>query len=84
MYSMPSHNSNNGMNAKTNSNAKGGRKHTTSSKRTYKKKSKTNKNKSKNAMKMAKRETKRRLPDFAKMKGYSQKQFRELRKLSAL
>ena len=64
--------------------AKGGRKHTTSSKRTYKKKSKTNKNKSRNAMKAAKRETKKRLPDFTKMKGYSEKQFRELRKLSAL
>ena len=65
-------------------NTKGGRKHTTSSKRTYKKKSKTNKNTSKNAMKAAKRETKKRLPDFTKMKGYSEKQFRELRKLSAL
>ena len=75
---MPYHNSSKGMKAK------GGRKHTTSSKRTYKKKSKTNKNKSKNAMKSARKTAKRRLPDFSKMKGYTQKQFRELRKMSAL
>ena len=78
MYSMPYHNSSKGMKAK------GGRKHNASSKRTYKKKSKTNKSNSKNAMKTARKTAKRRLPDFSKMKGYSQKQFRELRKLSAL
>ena len=78
MYSMPYHNSSKGMKAK------GGRKHMSSSKRTYKKKSKTNKTKSKNAMKTTRRTAKRRLPDFSKMKGYSEKQFRELRKLSAL
>ena len=59
-----------------------------SRKNTYTKKSKTNKNKnksnSKNAMKSAKKTAKRRLPDFGKMKGYSEKQFREIRKLSAL
>jgi len=64
--------------------AKGGRKHNASSKRTYKKKSKTNKNKSKNTMKTARKTARKRLPDFSKMKGYSEKQFRELRKLSAL
>ena len=64
--------------------AKGGRKHNASSKRTYKKKSKTNKNKSKNTMKTARKTARKRLPDFPKMKGYSEKQFRELRKLSAL
>lgn len=78
MYSMPYHNSSKGMKAK------GGRKHMSSSKRTYKKKSKTNKTKSKNAMKTARKTAKKMLPDFGKMKGYSQKQFRELRKLSAL
>lgn len=75
---MPYHNSSKGMKSK------GGRKHTTSSKRTYKKKTKTNKNKSKNAMKSARKTAKRTLPDFSKMKGYSEKQFRELRKMSAL
>ncbi len=75
---MPYHNSSKGMKAK------GGRKHNASSKRTYKKKSKTNKNKSKNAMKSVRKTAKKMLPDFGKMKGYSQKQFRELRKLSAL
>ena len=78
MYSMPYHNSSKGMKAK------GGRKHNSSSKRTHKKKSKLNKTNSKNAMKTARKTAKRRLPDFSKMKGYSQKQFRELRKLSAL
>lgn len=78
MYNMPYHNSSKGMKAK------GGRKHMSSSKRTYKKKSKTNKTKSKNAMKTARKTAKKMLPDFGKMKGYSQKQFRELRKLSAL
>ncbi len=75
---MPYHNSSKGMKAK------GGRKHNASSKRTYKKKSKTNKNKSKNTMKTARKTARKRLPDFSKMKGYSEKQFRELRKLSAL
>ena len=72
------------MNKKTNSNAKGGRKHNASSKRTYKKKSKTNKKNSKNAMKSARKTAKKRLPDFGKMRGYSEKQFRELKKLSVL
>jgi len=72
------------MNKKTNSNAKGGRKHNASSKRTYKKKSKTNKKNSKNAMKSARKTAKKRLPDFGKMRRYSEKQFRELRKLSVL
>jgi hypothetical protein len=75
---MPYHNSSKGIKAK------GGRKHNASSKRTYKKKSKTNKNKSKNAMKIARKTARKRLPDFSKMKGYSEKQLRELRKLSAL
>jgi len=71
---------------KTESSAKGGRKHNASSKRTYKKKSKTNKNKSKskNAMKTARKTAKKMVPDFGKMKGYSQKQFSELKKWSAL
>lgn len=75
---MPYHNSSKGMKSK------GGRKHNASSKRTYKKKSKTTKSKSKNAMKSARKTAKKRLPDFSKMRGYSEKQFRELRKLSAL
>jgi len=78
MYIMPYHNSSKGMKVK------GGRKHNASSKRTYKKKSKTSKTNSKNTMKSARKTAKKMLPSFSKMKGYSQKQFRELRKLSAL